>query len=46
VFLMPEGTSRDVILEKSKALVDICIKYNFRFSPREHVNIWGNRRGV
>jgi len=46
IFLMPEGTNRDIILERSKSIIDMCLKYNFRFSPREHVNIFGNMRGV
>jgi 7-carboxy-7-deazaguanine synthase len=27
-------------------LAEICKQEGFRFSPRLHVDLWGNRRGV
>jgi 7-carboxy-7-deazaguanine synthase len=27
-------------------LTEICKRYGFRFSPRLHVDLYGNRRGV
>ncbi len=43
VFLMPEGTTKDLPL--ADEVVKICLKYNFRYSDRVHIRIWGNRRG-
>ncbi len=44
IILMPEGTKKRELTERSKWLVEICKKENFRFSPRLHINIWGNKR--
>jgi 7-carboxy-7-deazaguanine synthase len=46
VILMPEGTDRERIGERSVWLAEICKQEGFRFSPRLHVDLWGNRRGV
>src|SRR5262249_36317053 len=44
--LMPEGTERARLREQARGLVEICKDEGFRFSPRLHVDLWGNRRGV
>jgi 7-carboxy-7-deazaguanine synthase len=46
VILMPEGTDRDVVRERSLWLAEICKSEGFRFSPRLHVELYGDRRGV
>jgi len=46
VLLMPEGTQASVLGERSRWLVEICKERGFRFSPRVHVLIWGDKRGV
>jgi len=46
VILMPEGTDRDVLGERSVWLAEICKSEGYRFSPRLHVELWGNQRGV
>ncbi len=46
VILMPEGTDPDVLRERSVWLAEICKQEGFRFSPRLHVDLYGNRRGV
>ena len=46
VILMPEGISTDVLKERSVWLAEICKQHGFRFSPRLHVDLYGNRRGV
>jgi 7-carboxy-7-deazaguanine synthase len=46
VILMPEGTDRDRLRERSVWLAEICKEEGFRFSPRLHVDLYGNRRGV
>jgi 7-carboxy-7-deazaguanine synthase len=46
VVLMPEGIDAGVLRERSVWLAEICKSEGFRFSPRLHVELWGNRRGV
>jgi 7-carboxy-7-deazaguanine synthase len=46
VVLMPEGVDRDALRERSLWLTEICKREGFRFSPRLHVELYGNRRGV
>ena len=46
VVLMPEGTDADLLRERGVWLAEICKAENFRFSPRLHVDLYGNRRGV
>jgi 7-carboxy-7-deazaguanine synthase len=46
VVLMPEGTDAALLRERALWLVEICKAEGFRFSPRLHVDIWGQRRGV
>jgi 7-carboxy-7-deazaguanine synthase len=46
VILMPEGTDRDRLRERAVWLAEISMQEGFRFSPRLHVDLWGNRRGV
>ena len=46
VYLMPEGTSRSTILKGSDWLIDICKKEGYNFSPRLHILLFGNKRGV
>lgn len=46
VILMPEGTEAAMLRERSGWLAEICKAEGFRFSPRLHVEIWGNRRGA
>lgn len=46
VLLMPEGTSRQVLAERSQWLVDVCKDFGYRYCPRLHIDIWGDKRGV
>ncbi|MBI3683388.1 MAG: 7-carboxy-7-deazaguanine synthase QueE [Acidobacteria bacterium] len=46
VLLMPEGTTPQVLRARSEWIVEACKRHGFRYSPRLHVEIWGNRRGV
>jgi 7-carboxy-7-deazaguanine synthase len=45
VVLMPEGIDPAVLADRGRWLVEICKREGFRFSPRLHVDLWGNRRG-
>ena len=46
VILMPEGVDRDVLRERGLWLAEICKARGYRFSPRLHVELWGDRRGI
>jgi len=46
VILMPEGIDAEVLRQRGGWLADICKQEGFRFSPRLHIDLWGNRRGV
>lgn len=46
VILMPEGTNAATLHERALWLVEICKKEGWRYSPRLHVDLWGDRRGV
>jgi 7-carboxy-7-deazaguanine synthase len=46
VILMPEGTDRDELRQRAVWLAEICKEEGFRFSPRLHVDLYGNQRGV
>jgi 7-carboxy-7-deazaguanine synthase len=46
VILMPEGISADTLHSRGIWIAELCKKDGFRFSPRLHVDLYGNRRGV
>lgn len=46
VILMPEGTDEQTLSERSRWVSELCKQLGYRFSPRLHVHLYGNRRGV
>lgn len=46
IVLMPEGTDRETLRQRGQWLAEICKREGFRFSPRLHIELWGNQRGV
>ena len=46
VVLMAEGTDAATLAERGCWIAEIVKREGFRFSPRLHVDLWGNRRGV
>jgi 7-carboxy-7-deazaguanine synthase len=46
VMLMAEGTSAEAIYERAGWIVEVCKRERFRYSPRLHIDIWGDKRGV
>jgi 7-carboxy-7-deazaguanine synthase len=46
VILMPEGIRADILRERGVWLAELCKQHGFRFSPRLHVDLYGNRRAV
>lgn len=43
--LMPKAAGRQQYREIAPLVAELCLKYNFNFSPRLHVELWGNTRG-
>jgi 7-carboxy-7-deazaguanine synthase len=46
VLLMPEGVDAAILAERGRWLADIAKREGFRLTPRLHIDLWGNRRGV
>ncbi|MDM8568411.1 7-carboxy-7-deazaguanine synthase QueE [Thiotrichales bacterium HSG1] len=46
IVLMPQGTQINDIEERQKWLVEVCKETGYRYSPRLHINIWGDKRGT
>jgi len=46
VILMPEGDSREKLDSNKKFVVELAIKNSVRYSPREHISLWGKKVGV
>ena len=46
VVLMAEGTTVETIYERAVWIVEICKNERFRYSPRLHIDLWGDKRGV
>ena len=45
-FLMPEGTSSDMLRWRATWLEQLCLKHGLRFSDRLHIHIHGDTRGT
>lgn len=46
VLLMPEGTSVEAIRSRTDLLVEACKTHGYRYSPRLHIDLFGNKRGT
>jgi 7-carboxy-7-deazaguanine synthase len=46
VLLMPQGTSRADLDRRGAWLVEVCKQHGFRYCPRLHIELFGNRRGT
>ena len=46
VILMPEGTDAEVLRERGGWISELCKRHGYRFSPRLHVHLYGNKRGT
>jgi 7-carboxy-7-deazaguanine synthase len=46
VILMAEGVDATTLAERGRWLAEIAKREGYRFTPRLHVDLWGNRRGV
>jgi 7-carboxy-7-deazaguanine synthase len=46
VLLMPQGVTREELDRRAPWLAEVCKGYGFRYCPRLHVELYGNRRGT
>lgn len=46
VYLMPQARTREELAARSPQVVEWCKERGFRFSPRLHIELYGNIRGV
>lgn len=45
ITLMPEGRQAEILRKRAQWLAALCIEKGYRFSPRLHVQLWGDERG-
>jgi len=46
IYLMPQGITREQLEDKSEWLFKMCVLTGFNYSPRTHIDIFGNKRGI
>jgi 7-carboxy-7-deazaguanine synthase len=46
VLLMPQGVTRAELDERGLWLVELCKEHGFRYCPRVHIELYGNRRSI
>ena len=46
VLLMPEGTTVEVLRARAGWLAELCKTRGYRYAPRLHVELYGNKRGT
>jgi len=46
IYLMPQGTNAQSLLDKQQWLVEICKQYQFNYTDRLHIHIYGSKKGV
>lgn len=46
VWIMPKGISSKELMDKSELLAELSKCAGFNFTPRLHIMLWGNERGV
>jgi 7-carboxy-7-deazaguanine synthase len=46
VLLMPEGISHEVVTERGRWIAELCKTHGYRFGPRLHISLYGNKAGT
>ncbi len=46
VLLMPLGTRVEELVRRGAWLAEVCKQHSFRYCPRLHIELYGNRRGT
>lgn len=45
IWLMPEGVTSESVIAHRKEVAELALKYNYKFTDRLHLHIWGSKRG-
>jgi 7-carboxy-7-deazaguanine synthase len=46
ILLMPQGITREELAVRAPWIAELCKAHGFRFCPRLHIELYGNRRGT
>jgi 7-carboxy-7-deazaguanine synthase len=46
VLIMPQARTRKELRAKGRWIIELCKKHGYGYSPRLHIDLYGNRRGV
>jgi 7-carboxy-7-deazaguanine synthase len=46
VLLMPQGVTHEELRERGVWVAELCKRHGYRYCPRLHVELYGNRRGT
>jgi len=46
IILMPRGEDKETLFHYQQMTAELAIKHNVRYSPREHIALWGKKTGV
>jgi 7-carboxy-7-deazaguanine synthase len=46
VLIMGQGKTRRELRDKAKGIIAACKEYGFGYTPRLHIELFGNRRGT
>ena len=46
VLIMPQGKTTEELRNKARWIVELCKKHGYGFTPRLHIELFGNRRGT
>jgi 7-carboxy-7-deazaguanine synthase len=46
VLLMPQGVTREELARRGPWMAEVCKEHGFRFCPRLHIELYGNRRAT
>ena len=46
VYLMPQGITVEQFQQKQKEMFEVCMEEGWNFSPRLHIDVFGNIRGI
>jgi 7-carboxy-7-deazaguanine synthase len=46
VLLMPQGVTREELAERGPVVAEACKQHGFRYCPRLHIDLFGNRRAT
>lgn len=46
IWIMPQGITAEHFQEKQKMMFDKCVELGYNYSPRMHIDVFGNKRGI